>query len=554
MRTQTVLESANVVIDDAKDFFEFSTEEEIDRYIDEPSENHEEAYVSDTIVATSGPSVPTDHESNETDSGRKRNFQILFQMKSKRSHQPEEGTMVKTRGDSSKKTPTTQSRKLPSPSPPPSVSTAPPPAPAPAAFVGKTPKSKARKKSKKNSVAPKRKLGLDSSSSPLTTTKKRLKAHPLSPSSSESELEEAKSESEETHDTTLSDEFVHDNAELEAESNEPEQEDVVPTEQEAESDTETVTTPLSSKAKGKRPIFDSTPSPRLSGVIFKPHSSILCYNDNARDMVLYDQRKFLIKKNYVWSDHRPYGVLTMFQDRKWIGSLVKFTGFVDRIVKEFYANLTNEIIDPKSPLYCKVYVRGHWCSFSPQDIAQALYLPLDVKDDDDLASLNKDEVITELVGQKMVWPPNTVISVTNLTYTYAVLHKFATMNWKPTSHTVTISFDMTSFLYKVGTEIGIDLAMFIYDQIIGFQKGHRRNLNLPFPQVIYKVLSMQKKDLKRDQEDLVAPTSVASYKASAPTTEAADALSTKKAKPQSLKTFLLNPPLFPQIQDLLLQN
>ncbi|XP_062114055.1 flocculation protein FLO11-like [Humulus lupulus] len=381
-----------------------------------------------------------------------------------------EETMVRTRSASSKKTPSSQSRKVPSPSPPPSVSTAAPSVPAPASSVGKTCKSKARKKvfslshehpmvfpdiladivdvappsevlsqSKKNSVAPKRKLGLDASSSPLTATKKRLKAHPPSLSSSESDPEEEKSKSEATHDTTLSDETVPDNVESEAESDEPEKEDIVPSEQEAESDSEPIATPLSSKAKGKRPISDPTPSPKRS-------------------------------------------------------------------VKEFYANLTNEIIEPKSSLYNKVFVRGHWFSFSPQDIALALHLPLDVEDDDDVASLDKDTVITELVGQKMVWPSNTVISISNLTYTYAVLHKFATTNWKPTSHTTTISFDMTSFLYKVGTGLGINLALVIHDQIIGFRK-----------------------------EDLVAPTTAASYKASAPPSEATDVPSTKKVKPQSLK-------------------
>ncbi|XP_062074973.1 uncharacterized protein LOC133778981 [Humulus lupulus] len=353
--------------------------------------------------------------------------------------------------------------------------------------------------SKKTSSAPKRKLVLGSSSSPLTTAKKRLKAHPPSPSSSESEPEEEKFESEEAHDTTISDESVPDNAESEAESDEPEKEDVVPTEQKDDFDTELVASPLSSKAKGKRPISDSTPSQGLSGVNFKLYSPTFCYNDNACDMVLYAQRKILIEKNYVLSDHRPYGGLTMLHDRKWT-----------------------------------VYVRGHWFSFSPQDIAKALHLPLDVENDDDLDSLDKDEVITELVGQKMVWPPNTVISVTNITNTYVVLHKFATTNWKSTSHTATISFDMASFLYKVGTRIGIDLAMFIYDQIIGFLKGNKRNLNLPFPQVIYKVLSKQKKYLKQDQEDLVAPTTIASYKASASTTEVVDAPSSKKARPQSL--------------------
>ncbi|XP_062113609.1 uncharacterized protein LOC133824663 [Humulus lupulus] len=502
--------------------------------------------------------------------------------------------MVRTRGASSKKTHASQSRKMPSPSPPPSVSTAAPSVPAPASSVGKTCKSKARKKvfslshehpmvfpdisadivdvappsevvvpsrakdpsplpidsslaarakskfvsssskaaaagllklplklsqSKKNSVTPKRKLGLDTSSSPLIAAKKRLKAHPPSLSSSESNPEEEKSESKATQ----------------AESDEPEKEDIVPSEQEVESDSDPIATPLTSKAKGKRPISDPTPSPKRSGVNFKPYSSTFCYNDNARDMILYAQRKFIIERNYVLSDHRPYGVLTMLQDRKWTGSLVKFTGFVDRIVNEFYANLTNEIIKPKSSLYNKVFVRGHWFSFSPQDIALALHLPLDVEDDDDVASLDKDTVITELVGQKMVWPSNTVISVSNLTYTYVVLHKFATTNWKPTSHTATISFDMASFLYKVGTDLDINLALVIHDQIIGFRKGNRKNLNLPFPQVIYKVLSMQKKDLQHDQEDLVAPTTAASYKASAPPTEATAAPSTKKVKPQSLK-------------------
>ncbi|XP_062089041.1 uncharacterized protein LOC133795604 [Humulus lupulus] len=494
---------------------------------------------------------------------------------------------VRTRGASSKKIPVSQSRKVPSPLPPPSVSTAPLSVPTAPTSVGKFCKSKARKKvfslshehpmvfpdisadivappsevvvpsrakdhsplpfdsslearaksksvsssskaaaagllklplkpsqSKKNSVSPKRKLGLDASPSPLSAAKKKLKAHPPSLPPPNLILREIKSE---------------------AESDEPEKEDTIPSEQEAESDSDHIASPLPSKAKGKKPISGSTPSPKHSGVNFKPYSSIFFYNDNARDMVLYAQRKFIIETNYVLSDHRPFGVLTMLQDRQWTGSLVKFSGFVDRIVKEFYANLTNEIIEPSSPLYNKVFVRGHWFSFSPQDIALALHLPLDVEDDVDGASLDKDMVITELVGQKMVWPSNTVISVSNLTYTYAVLHKFATTNWKPTSHTATISFDMASFLYKVGTGLGINLALVIHDQIIGFCKGNRKNLNIPFPHVIYKVLSMQKKDLQRDQEDLVAPTTAASYKASAPPTEATAAPSSKKVKPRSLK-------------------
>uniref|UniRef100_A0A803NL54 Uncharacterized protein n=1 Tax=Cannabis sativa TaxID=3483 RepID=A0A803NL54_CANSA len=111
---------------------------------------------------------------------------------------------------------------------------------------------------------------------------------------------------------------------------------------------------------------------------------------------------------------------------------------------------------------------------------------------------------------------------------------FATTNWKLTSHTATISFDMASFLYKVGIGLDIDLATIIYDQIISFWEGKKKNMNLPFPQVIYKILSMQRSDVKTEKEDLVAPSTVASYKAPAPIPDDVEASSSKKSKPQTL--------------------
>ncbi|KAM6599335.1 hypothetical protein CsatA_018944 [Cannabis sativa] len=45
---------------------------------------------------------------------------------------------------------------------------------------------------------------------------------------------------------------------------------------------------------------------------------------------------------------------------------------------DFYANLTDDFLDENSRLYRRVYVRGHWFSFSEKDIAQALQLPKNV--------------------------------------------------------------------------------------------------------------------------------------------------------------------------------
>uniref|UniRef100_A0A803P962 Uncharacterized protein n=1 Tax=Cannabis sativa TaxID=3483 RepID=A0A803P962_CANSA len=131
-----------------------------------------------------------------------------------------------------------------------------------------------------------------------------------------------------------------------------------------------VPSPLSSKGKGKKPVTNPTSFPRMKGVNFKTHSPLFCYKDNARDMVIYAQRKFLVERNYILSDHRPYGVLNILQERKWA-------------------------------------------------------------DEEESEPLDKDEVFSEIVGQKMV----------------------ATTNWKMTSHTATISFDMASFLYKASAPI-----------------------------------------------------------------------------------------------------
>lgn len=181
-------------------------------------------------------------------------------------------------------------------------------------------------------------------------------------------------------------------------------------------------------------------------------------------------------------------MLILLQTREWVGSLVRLSGYVDRVVKEFYANLTHDVIDPKSPNFEKVYVRGRWFYFAPKDIAIALQIPVATVEDQ-AETLDHDEVLSELVGQKMQWSPNTVLQVTNLTNMYAVLHKFATTNWKPTSHANTISFDLTKFLYKVGTSLEVDLAKHIFDQIIRFRKGNQKSLNLPFPHLIYKILN-----------------------------------------------------------------
>ncbi|XP_062102842.1 uncharacterized protein LOC133813148 [Humulus lupulus] len=142
-------------------------------------------------------------------------------------------------------------------------------------------------------------------------------------------------------------------------------------------------------------------------------------------------------------------------------------------------------------------------------ITKVLNLPPSV--DNVVVEFNKDKVLSELGGQNMVWEPHSVLKVTDLTHYYAVLHKFATSNWIPTTHTSTITFDTAFFLYKVGTGLGVDLASLIFDQITALGNAKKKGQYLVFPHLIYKLLDSQK-PLRLEYEILTPPSAGADYK------------------------------------------
>ncbi|XP_062104374.1 uncharacterized protein LOC133815569 [Humulus lupulus] len=158
--------------------------------------------------------------------------------------------------------------------------------------------------------------------------------------------------------------------------------------------------------------------------------------------------------------------------------------------------------DQSSFMFHKVYVRGHWYNFSPSEIAKALNLvPVEI---DDSIEFAKDQVLSELVGQAMVWEPSTSLRVTDLTHFYGALFKFAMFNWMPTTHSSTITQDMAFLLFKIGTGVAIDLGAVIFDQIMSLSGAKRKGQHLMFPQVIYKLLDSQR-PLKTSHETLTSP-------------------------------------------------
>ncbi|KAM6553588.1 hypothetical protein CsatB_014350 [Cannabis sativa] len=327
---------------------------------------------------------------------------------------------------------------------------------------------------------------------------KSLKENPPSNSSSDSEPEE---ETEEGHEL----EGLSDSSKEFVPKEQPSTDNSRSKREEAEAEpvsAEAVAVPaaIPKKDKGKRPIISRSPilsqkRKRPSGITlenFKPYSHYFCYDDSARDMKFYENQNFTVEKNFNVIAHKPFGIDNMLKERQWMDTLIGFDGYVDQTVKEFYANISDECLDKDSFMFGKVFVTGHWYSFTVKDVAEALNLPMGIETTD--VEFDRQKVFRYLTGDNEVELSDTM-HMSQLTYQHVVLMIFALSNWFPYSNPVNVTNELAFFLYKVSIGAKIDLADMIWEQIVSLRKGKKPRLNLIFPHLIYKILS--------DQEELI---------------------------------------------------
>ncbi|XP_062118753.1 uncharacterized protein LOC133832425 [Humulus lupulus] len=280
-------------------------------------------------------------------------------------------------------------------------------------------------------------------------------------------------------------------------------------EEETESKEDTSqTTPVASDPKGTTPLafpeFTTKHTKqkgarvRTLGSSFKGYSLTFCFNGNEKNMQFYEHHHFISERNFLFAPHRVFWVLFTLEERGLLRSLSGFDGFVPQVVKEFYANLNDELLHQTSFMFHKVYVRGH----CPTEIAKALNLVL--VEIDVSIEFAKDQVLSELVGQAMVWEPSASLHVSNLTHYYGALFKFAMFNWMPTTHSSTITQDMTFILLKIRTGVTVDLVAAIFYQFMSLSSATHKGQHLMFLQVIYKLLDSQR-PLKKSHETLISP-------------------------------------------------
>lgn len=199
------------------------------------------------------------------------------------------------------------------------------------------------------------------------------------------------------------------------------------------------------------------------------------------------------------SEFGELGFLDSLKNHKLLGMVTKLKPSVKDIVLEFYANLVTGANDHKSPMFHKVFVRGHLFDFSPAIINDYYGSHRPVVE----CEATYDQIISELTASVCSnWPGSKSFPAVELSLKYSVLHKIALKNWMPSTHSTGVNKPLAKLLYMIGLSCYFDIGQLIYDQIVGNAEVLFTYQVLPFPSLIYGVL-MSQIDIKKSKEVLV---------------------------------------------------
>ena len=71
----------------------------------------------------------------------------------------------------------------------------------------------------------------------------------------------------------------------------------------------------------------------------------------------------------------------------------------------------------------------------------------------------------------------------------------------PNTHAMNVSRDLAFLFYSIGTDLSFDMGKHIFELIVSHAESETTNGKLPFPSLIFEVLSLQK-TVKEDPEAL----------------------------------------------------
>ena len=198
-------------------------------------------------------------------------------------------------------------------------------------------------------------------------------------------------------------------------------------------------------AKGKAVAKEETETPNWYG----PNNaySHTSYDlENGRLFKNYSAQGFIVEEE----TFRTIGVQKIIEDREWMHTVSDIKGFIRCVIHEFYANLSENINVAESLEFEKVYVCGRVYEFSTKVICEYLKILMYSFNEFD-KTYNMDGVMSELLRTKSTWPKNNSLRAIEITFKYFGLHKIVINNWSLTTHYTTLSKDMCTLVFDIGS-------------------------------------------------------------------------------------------------------
>ena len=108
----------------------------------------------------------------------------------------------------------------------------------------------------------------------------------------------------------------------------------------------------------------------------------------------------------------------------------------------------------------------------------------------------KDVVDSKLLGIKSTYPKNNSLKAFEITPKYSRLQKIAMNNWSPTTQYTTLSRDMVTLVFDIGSLVQVNLGQLIFSNIVDFKNARKKDQKFSFPSLIFGLLYGQKPMIK----------------------------------------------------------
>ncbi|KAL2525293.1 Uncharacterized protein Adt_10347 [Abeliophyllum distichum] len=237
-----------------------------------------------------------------------------------------------------------------------------------------------------------------------------------------------------------------------------------------------------SKKTSKQPVtYDDTK--------FETEGAWLVYKNVLSSRNIISERRVLI------SDFANELLGDVIQRNKWETFVATPRVAYVEIVKEFYANIHDNLDNPDHPQYQQVYMRGQYIPFSPLAILR--YYELDNTETDILQAPNTNlqEVVTSICQGIDHWPDgSSTLNYNCLLPQVRTLDKMVSANILPTTHTSTVNMERARLLHWLQTKT-LNIGNYIFANVLHIRNNRRC---LAFPSLITGLCEMYGIDLSHE--------------------------------------------------------